>query len=57
MFLNCIKRFRNKRQKKKKKFRNRSSHRGAAETNSTRSHEDTGSIPGLAQRGKDLALL
>ena len=31
--------------------------RGAAETNPTRNHEVSGSIPGLAQCVKDLALL
>ena len=34
----------------------RSSRRGAAETNLTRSHEVSGSIPGLAQRVKDRVL-
>ena len=34
-----------------------SSHCGAAEKNPASNHEDTGSIPGLAQRVKDLALL
>ena len=33
-----------------------SSHRGAAETNPTRNNEVSGSIPGLAQWVKDLAL-
>ena len=32
------------------------SHRGAMKTTPTRNHEVAGSIPGLAQRVKDLAL-
>ena len=34
----------------------RSSRRGVAETNLTRSHEVSGSIPGLAQGVKDVVL-
>ena len=41
----------------KTKYRTtRSSLRGTAETNPTRNHDVTGSIPGLAQSVKDLAL-
>ena len=40
-----------------KKTKNRSSHRGEAEMNLTRNHEVVGSIPGLIQWVKDLALL
>ena len=38
------------------KIWDRSSHRGAAEMNPTRNHEVSGSILGLAQWVKDLAL-
>ena len=38
------------------RYKCRSSHRGAAETNPMRNHEVAGSLPGLAQRVKDLAL-
>ena len=39
------------------KIWHRSSCHGAVETNPTRNHEVTGSIPGLTQWVKDLALL
>ena len=45
-----------KRKKKKKKIPFRSSHCGSVEMNLISIHEDKGSIPGLAQGVKDLAL-
>lgn len=39
-----------------KNIKDRSSHLGAAEKNLTRKHEFAGSIPGLTQWIKDLAL-
>ena len=39
------------------KNKNKSSHHGAEEMNPTRNNEVLGSIPGLAQWVKDLALL
>ena len=42
-----------KKKRKEKKRKERSSRLGAAETNTTRNYEVEGSIPSLAQWGKD----
>ena len=49
--------YKRQKDKKKKKLALGSSHCGSVVTNLTNFHEDAGSIPGLAQWVKDLALL